>query len=52
MCPLHTGLYIALRGTVLREPEAGNDVHVEAIRPARPELEVTAGGNHGGVIGA
>ena len=51
-CPLVSTVRDSSPGTVLREPEVGNDVHVDTVSLTRPELEVAAGGNHGGVIGA
>ena len=52
LCPLVSTVKDSSPGAVLRELEVGNDVHVEAVSFARPELEIAAGGNHGGVIGA
>jgi len=51
-CPLVLSGKENSSGAVLHEPEIGDDVHVEAVCLAHPELEASAGGNHGGVVGA
>lgn len=50
-CPLFPSGRGNAPEAVLRESEVGNDIHVEAVALALPELEVATGGNHGGVIG-
>jgi hypothetical protein len=51
-CPLSPSGRSNAPETVLHESQAGDDVHVEAVGLTCPELEITAGGNHGGIVGA